>query len=937
MRPDRFDLPVRHALPELLAALDERGVAVLAAPPGTGKTTLVPLVLAGLAGARRPAGEPVPGQEPGRVIVSEPRRMAARAAARRMAWMLDSRVGAEIGFSVRGERRAGPDTVVEVVTTGVLLQRLQRDPELAGVGTVLLDECHERHLDADTALAFLLDVRATLRPDLRIVAASATADAEPWARLLGSGAPPYGDAASGDPRGASSGTAPPSPSSGAAGGDHAAGGPPYGTGVSGGDVAPVVRASGEAHPVTPVWAPPPGPVTPPRGLRVDPAFLSHVAAVVRRALAEREGDVLCFLPGVGEIGRVAALLGGHTGGAEILQVHGQAPARVQDAVLSPGRGRRVVLATSVAESSLTVPGVRVVVDSGLAREPRTDHARGLGSLVTVRASRASAVQRAGRAGREAPGTVYRCWSQAEHDRLPEYARPEIALADLTGFALQAACWGDPEATGLALLDPPPPAAMDAARRTLLALGALGALGASAGPVAPGGPGVPGGRVTARGRMMAAAGVHPRLARALIDAGPRAAEVVALLSEPLPRDAGDDLVAIWRSVRRGGNGPGDGFPARWRGEAARLARAVPREDAGRDGTAPEPSRRPGSGERAAGRSGTRRSGDGGPGTGGPGSDDAVAGLTVALAYPERVARRRGGAYLMASGTAAEPPAGSRLGDAEWLAIAVADRPVGSAAARIRQAVVIDEETARLAAASLYEAAEEVAWRIPPGERRGDVSARRVERLGAVELSSVPLRDADVRPAVLAGLRAEGLSLLRWTPEAVALRERLAFCRRALGDPWPATDDDALVEAADRWLEPELSRARRRADLERVDVAAALHRLVPWNARLAEVAPERIEVPSGSRVRIDYSGDRPVLAAKLQELFGWEEAPRIAGVPLVVHLLSPAGRPAAVTGDLATFWREGYRAVRAELRGRYPRHPWPEDPLSAVATRRANPRR
>ncbi|GGQ05497.1 ATP-dependent RNA helicase [Streptosporangium pseudovulgare] len=972
MRPDRFDLPVRHVLPELLAALDERGVAVLAAPPGTGKTTLVPLALAGLAGTADLTGptgltgEPGPGRgrvrvrKPGRVIVAEPRRMAARAAARRMAWMLDSQVGAEVGFSVRGERRAGPDTIVEVVTTGVLLQRLQRDPELAGVGTVLLDECHERHLDADTALAFLLDVRATLRPDLRIVAASATADAGPWARLLGSGAPPYGGASSDTVSGASSGTVPGASSgassdtvSGASPG--AAPGSPYGTGASGdgdGDAAPVVRASGEAHPVTPVWAPPSGPVTPPRGLRVDPAFLSHVAAVVRRALAEREGDVLCFLPGVGEIGRVAALLGGDTGGAEILQVHGQAPARVQDAVLSPGRGRRVVLATSVAESSLTVPGVRVVVDSGLAREPRTDHARGLGSLTTVRASRASAVQRAGRAGREAPGTVYRCWSQAEHDRLPEYARPEISLADLTGFALQAACWGDPEAAGLALLDPPPPAAMDAARRTLLALGALDASG---------------GRVTGRGRLMAAAGVHPRLARALVDAGPGAAEVVALLSEPLPRDAGDDLVAIWRSARRGGNGPGDGFPARWRGEAARLARAVPREDAGRDGSAPGSAGRPGTrrsgddgsgtGGPASGRSGTGgavggrsgtggtaggRSGTGGaaggrPGTGGLGSDDAVAGLTVALAYPERVARRRGGAYLMASGTAAEPSAGSRLGDAEWLAIAVADRPAGSAAARIRQAVVIDEETARLAAASLYDAAEEVVWRVPPGERRGDVSARRVERLGAVELSSVPLRDADVRPAVLAGLRAEGLSLLRWTSEAVALRERLAFCRRALGDPWPATDDDALVEAAERWLEPELSRARRRADLERIDVVAALHRLVPWHARLSEVAPERIEVPSGSRIRIDYSGDRPVLAAKLQELFGWDEAPRIAGVPLVVHLLSPAGRPAAVTADLATFWREGYRAVRAELRGRYPRHPWPEDPLSAVATRRANPRR
>ncbi|GAA4180625.1 ATP-dependent helicase C-terminal domain-containing protein [Streptosporangium oxazolinicum] len=932
MRSDWSGLPVRHVLPELLAALDGRGVAVLTAPPGTGKTTLVPLALAGL----------LDGSAPKRVIVAEPRRMAVRAAARRMAWLLESEVGAEVGFSVRGERRAGPRTVVEVVTTGVLLQRLQRDPELEGVDTVLIDECHERHLDADTALAFLLDVRAALRPDLRIVATSATADAAPWARLLGSP------------------TAPPPPS-----GESSPSGAPGPLDASGdpGDPAPIVHASGTMHPVTPVWAPPPGAVAPPHGMRVDPAFLTHVAGVVRRALAEYEGDVLCFLPGVGEIGRVAAMLPG----VDVLQVHGQAPARVQDAVLSPGDGRRVVLATSVAESSLTVPGVRIVVDSGLAREPRTDHARGLGSLTTVRASRASATQRAGRAGREAPGVVYRCWSRAEHDRLPEHARPEIALADLTGFALQVACWGDPAATGLALLDAPPPAAMDAARRTLYALGALDSPGTPRPPGSPGTPehpaDLPPGRVTDRGRRMAGAGVHPRLARALIDAGtdtgvdgigtgPRVAEVVALLSEQLPRDAGDDLVAVWRSARQGG----DGFSARWRQEAGRLARAVPaagrrrgrkpadtgtalpgQSDAGGKPTKPTGQSDAGGRHARDDDAGGRPTGQGGAGGRPAGNDDAVAGMVVALAYPERVARRRGGAYLMASGTAAELPRGSRLGTAEWLAVAVADRPAGAASARIRQAVVIDEEIARLAAASLYGSAEEITWHVPPGERRGDVSARRVERLGAIELSSRALRDADVRPAVLEGLRSEGLSILRWTPEAVALRERLAFCRRTLGDPWPATDDEALIGAADRWLEPELSRARRRSDLERLDVVSALHRLVPWNARLAETAPERVEVPSGSRIRIDYSGERPVLAAKLQELFGWAEAPRVAGVPLVIHLLSPAGRPAAVTADLASFWREGYRAVRAELRGRYPRHPWPDDPLSATATRRTNPRR
>lgn len=818
------NLPVHRAVPALRAALDGHGAAVLSAPPGTGKTTLVPLALAGLALGGPPAA--------GKVLVLEPRRLAARAAARRMAWLLGERVGGAVGVTVRGENR--PGTRVDVVTTGVVLQRLQSDPELDGVGTVILDECHERHLDADTALAFLLDVRAALRPDLRLVAASATADTGPWTRLLGG--------------------------------------------------APVVETEAALHPVESVWAPPERPVPPPHGLRVDPALLAHVAATVRRAVAERDGDVLCFLPGVGEIARVAGMLGGVA--ADVLQIHGQAPRAVQDAVLAPAPGRRVVLATSVAESSLTVPGVRAVVDSGLAREPRTDHARGLGSLTTVRASRATAEQRAGRAGREGPGTVYRCWTRAEHDRLPARPRPEIELADLTGFALQAACWGDPDAAGLALPDPPPPAAMDAARAALRALGA-----------------VAGGRVTDRGRRLARIGLHPRLARALVDGaaavgGGAAAEVVALLSEPPPRAAGDDLTAAWRALRRQDR-PADAHAARWRDEAARLRRAL----------------------------------DGGAGPAGPAgrSDDHAAGTVVALAFPERVARRRGSGYLMASGTGAALAEGSALAGArpEWLAVAAADRPAGSASARVRQAVVIGEDVARSAAAPLLDAAEEVAW------RDGDVAARRVERLGAIELSARPLRDPDpglLRAALLDGLRAEGLGLLTWTPGAVALRERLAFLRAALGEPWPAVDDAALLERVPEWL----AGARRRADLARVDVAGMLRGLLPWDQakRLDEYAPERVEVPTGSRIRVDYSGERPVLAVKLQELFGWDAAPALAGgrVPLVVHLLSPAGRPAAVTADLASFWREGYRAVRAELRGRYPRHPWPEDPTTAVPTRR-----
>ncbi|AVZ72416.1 ATP-dependent helicase HrpB [Streptomyces lunaelactis] len=834
-------LPVYTAVPALTRALDAHGCAVLCAPPGTGKTTLVPLVLSGLVG-----GGPVR-----RVVVAEPRRIAARAAARRMAWLLGESAGGKVGFTVRGERVVGRGTVVEVVTTGVLLQRLQRDQELAGVDVVIIDECHERHLDADTVAAFLLDVRAALRPELRLVAASATTDAQGWARLLGD--------------------------------------------------APVVEAQGVAHPVDVVWAPPARPVRPPHGMRVDPVLLTHVASVVRRALVERAGDVLCFLPGVGEIGRVAGQLGDV--GADVLQVHGRAPAAVQDAVLSGGSGRRVVLATAVAESSLTVPGVRVVVDAGLAREPRTDHARGLSALTTVRVSQAGARQRAGRAGREAPGTVYRCWTEAEDARLTRFASPEIKVADLAAFALQVACWGDPTAAGLALLDPPPAGALAAARSVLTAIGAVDASG----------------RATERGVRMARLGLHPRLARALLDGARevgarRAAEVVALLSEEPPREYGDDLGAAWRAARRGG----DSYAGRWRSEAERLRRAFPHPAPSRNrGSAPDPA----------------------PQTqAGPESTDAVAGLIAALAFPERVARARGeGTFLMASGTAGELLAGSGLRNAPWLAVAVADRPAHSASARVRLAAVIDEETARTAAAHLLASGEEVHW------ENGDVVAREVERLGAVELSVRLLKSPDpalVREALLEGVRREGLGLLRWTREAEGLRERLAFLHRVWGAPWPDVSDAALLDRTQEWLEPELSRARRRADLGRIQAGQALQRLLPWAtgdaARLDELAPERIEVPSGSRIRVEYGGPQPVLAVKLQELFGLRETPTVSGVPVLVHLLSPAGRPAAVTADLASFWKGGYRSVRAELRGRYPKHPWPEDPATAEPTRHTKAR-
>ncbi|MDG4818555.1 ATP-dependent helicase HrpB [Micromonospora sp. WMMD956] len=830
-----LDLPVRPALPALLDALRAAGGAVLVAPPGTGKTTLAPLAVAGAVA--------------GRVVIAQPRRVAARAAAHRMAALLGERVGDRVGYAVRGERRVSAATRVEVVTTGLLVRRLHRDPELPGVGAVLLDECHERQLDADLALAFTAQAREALRPDLWLVAMSATPDADRFAALLG-----------------------------------AAGAP-----------AEVVRAEAALHPVTRVWAPPPRPAAVTASGRVDPALLDHVAATVRRALAERDGDVLVFLPGVGEIAAVTGRLAALRGTVDLLPLHGRLRAAEQDAALRPAGRRRVVLATAVAESSLTVPGVRVVVDAGLARVPRVDLSRGLGALVTVPVSRAAATQRAGRAGREAPGHVYRCWSAATHDRLAAQPEPEIATADLTGFALELAAWGDPDGTGLALPDPPPAAAMTVARDTLTTLGALDAAG----------------RITDRGRVIAAAGAHPRLARALLDGAPvvgaeRAAEVVALLADDTVAGPGDDLAAAWRRLRVGAD---PAATARWRAETRRLRAALP------DGaTTPTP----------------------------PLPDELAAGLLVGLAYPERLARLRragGSTYLMAGGTAAELAPGSALAGTTWLAVAVADRTPGTPTARVRLAAGLDEATAREAGGPLLRSGREVVW------SGGDVVARDVVRLGAIELVARPL--AHPAPALVAaalrdGLRRDGLALLTWSPAARALRERMAFCRQALGPDWPDVTDDALLAGVDDWLGPELAAARRRADLARVDVVAALRRLLPWSlaARLDELAPERIAVPSGSRVRVDYADPAaPVLAVKLQETFGWADAPRVAAgrVPVLLHLLSPAGRPVAVTADLASFWRTGYPQVRAELRGRYPRHPWPEDPTTAEPTRRAAPRR
>ncbi|WP_227982302.1 ATP-dependent helicase HrpB [Nocardia spumae] len=801
--PELPDLPVRGVLDRLVATLIDSGTAVLVAPPGTGKTTLVPPALA--------AGFS------GRVLVAEPRRLAARAAAGRMAALLGEQVGETVGYSVRGDRRVGRRTRVEVVTSGLLVRRLQDDPELAGVDVVLLDECHERHLDADLLLALLLDARAGLRPDLRVLATSATVAADRLAALLGGDGP-----------------------------------------------APVVRVRGRSYPVEATYLP-----SLPRE-RIE----AQVARATRAALADSEGDVLVFLPGVAEIQRTTALLA-DLDGVDVVALHGRLSAARQDAALRPGAHRRVVLSTAVAESSLTVPGVRAVVDSGLARVPRIDRARGLSGLATVRVSAAVAEQRAGRAGREAAGRVWRCWPEYEHATLPAYPEPEIRTADLTRLALELACWGTADGNGLNWWDAPPPGGLRAGRDVLRALGATDEDGV----------------VTERGRRMARIGLHPRLARALLDGavvvGARAAAEVVTVLDDDSHISGVDLVAGLRVLRRE-------RPPRWLREVERLTRLV-------DG--PE------------------------------GVDDPA--FVVALAHPERLARRRGrdsASFLMAGGTAVTVPPGFGVGDGQWLAVGVATRDPGRSEGYVRLAAVADEQLARRAASNLLSTAEEVDW------IDGDVVARRIERLGAIVLAERTIRDPDrglLGAAVRRGLTSVGLGLLSWDAEAIGLRQRLDFLHRSLGAPWPPVDDESLLAVADTWLGPELDAARRRADVERIDAGQALRRVLPWPDAVAmdDLAPERLVVPSGSRVRVDYSADSPVLAVKVQEVLGWAEAPRLAGgrVPIVLHLLSPARRPVAVTADLASFWRTGWARVRADLRGRYPKHAWPEDPTTVPAHR------
>ena len=862
-------LTFADSLGDLAAALQGRGAgasAVVQAPPGTGKTTLVPPLLANIAAAGS-SGRP-------RIVVTQPRRVAARSAARRLASLDGTRLGDRVGYTVRGERQTGPGTVIEFVTPGILLRRLLADPGLEGTDAVILDEVHERGLETDLLVGMLAEVRQ-LRGDLTLVAMSATLDAPRFAALIG-------DAAAGNDDG----------------------GP-----------APVVDCPSALFPLDVEWAPAAVPRLDERG--VTRAFLDHVADTAAAGhatalAAGRDLDALVFVPGAWEVSYIAARLRSRSQ-AEVLELHGQASPAEQDRAVSgrdPGATARIIVSTALAESSLTVPGVRLVIDSGLSREPRRDSSRGMSGLVTVSCSRASAEQRAGRAARQGPGTVIRCYDQRAFGAAPAHQTPEIAAADLTGAALVLACWGAPGGRGLALPDAPPQAAMDEAVEVLRELGAV----------------TPDGHATGLGKILARVPTDPRLARALLDGaatvGHRtAAEAVALVSGD-QRAPGADLTRLVAALRSGRD-PGS---RRWTEDVRRMEGIARQESSG---VAPEES----SGVEPAGT---------------VGAAEAI-GFVVALAFPDRVARRVPGdgpeRYLLTSGTRAGLPAGSALSGHEWLAVAEVSRAQGRDAAGtgavIRSAAPLTADTAEAAARHLLSETLEARF------SQGRVSARRERRLGAIVLSSTPVRPSaeEGRAAVARALASEGLATIGWSTAAGALRRRLALLHRELGGPWPDVSEPALLARLDEWLAPELAALAGGASTGGIDLAGPLSRLLPWPeaARLGELAPEQLAVPSGSRIRIDYpdAGDttgRPVVAVKLQECFGWAETPRLADgrVPVLFHLLSPARRPLAVTDDLASFWSGPYAQVRAEMRGRYPKHPWPEDPWTAPATARTKPR-
>ncbi len=835
-------LPIDAVLPDLRRALAARHEAVLEAPPGAGKTTRVPLAL---------LEEPwLAGQ---RIVMLEPRRLAARAAAERLASELGEPVGETVGYRIRLDSKVGPRTRIEVVTEGILARRLQDDPALEGVGLVIFDEFHERSLDADLALALTLNGRELLRDTpLKVLLMSATLEGERLSALLGE--------------------------------------------------APVVSSEGRMYPVDIRWGAPWQP-----GEWIEP----RVVQAVLQALSDESGSLLVFLPGQAEIRRVAEQLQGSLAGrADVLlcPLHGELDLSAQRAAIEPapaGR-RKVVLATNIAETSLTIDGVRVVVDAGLARVPRFDPASGMTRLDTQRIARASATQRAGRAGRLQPGVCYRLWSQSQHEQLAAYGEAEILQADLAGLALQLARWGV-EPSELAWLDVPPPAAFAQARDLLARLGALDERGV----------------LTAHGQAMAELPAHPRIAHLLLRGqalglGALAADLAALLSErDILRGAGADLhsrLSLLAGESRASGGSRGGVQrAR---QLARQFRAYLRGKAAEAVADPEHPR--------------------------------WLGCLLAFAYPDRIARQRraGGAeYRLANGRAALFAEADALMKHEWLVIADLGSRQGQREERIYLAADLQPALFDAELAEQVRELDVLDW----DEREGVLRAERQRKVGELVLDSraLPQLDEAARGrALLALVRRKGLELLAWTPELRQWQARIALLRRLdlqqKGESeWPDLSDAALRDSLEDWLLPYLGKVSRLSHFASLDLSAMLATLLPWPLpqRLDELAPKTLSVPSGSRIAIDYSEQPPVLAVRLQELFGLAETPRIAGgrQSVLLHLLSPARRPVQVTQDLASFWANTYAAVKKDLKGRYPKHYWPDDPLIAEPTARAKPRR
>ena len=833
---------------QLREALVSHRDAVMLAPPGAGKSTLVPLAL---------LDEPwLRGRK---LLLLEPRRVAARAVARRMAWLLNEPIGATVGYRMRLDTRVSRDTRIEVITEGVLTRMLHEDPELAGVGCVIFDEFHERSLQADLALALCLDARSVLNTDLRVLVMSATLDGARVAALLA------------DVR-------------------H--------------NEVPIVNVPGRQFPVIMNYLEHGAPILPGGNQSAE----RLAAQTVRRALAESHGHVLVFLPGAGEISRVRAQLADLTSSRlELLPLYGDLSAQEQDAVLSdsPPGVRWVVLSTNIAETSITIPGVTVVIDTGLVRRSRFDPATGMSRLEVVRISRAAADQRAGRAGRTAPGLCYRLWSEGSQASLAAYTPAEMTEADLAPLALDLALWGDIEATRLRWLDPPPVPMLTQARDLLRRLDALDLYGA----------------ITALGRQMAGLALHPRLAHMLLaarerQAVPLAAELAALLSERdvLRRSGADrdpDIRTRLEVLRRE-----QGAQQVDRGVTQRLQRQITQFTQQMTALGSPADR----------------------------ADSAVissAGLLLALAFPDRIAKRRGegsGRYLLANGRGAAFSQVTSLSACEYLvAIDLDDR---DREARIDLAAPLDLDEINRAFGAQIVQAEQVEW----DTRSSAVLARRTRRFGALLLAEQPLNPIPSELAafaMLAGVRQLGISALPWDPDSRNLQARLEFLRTLAHvpcEPWPASDDATLLADIEQWLPVWLEGMTRRDHLARLPQSEMLlSRLTASQRRaLEELAPREITVPSGSRIRVDYIGDNaPAIAVRLQEVFGLQQTPRIGGgaVPVTFKLLSPAQRPVQITRDLAGFWKSSYIEVRKEMRGRYPKHNWPENPLAAAPTRGA----